>query len=151
MADLELPVVFHFAVSIAGADGSGADAAFREASGLESEIEIETVTEGGENRFVHRLPKAVKHPNLVLKRGLTSTSSELVKWCKATFENDFTAAITPKSMVVSLRDAEGDPVASWSIDRAYPVKWSVGGFDAMKNEIAVETVEFAYNMLKRSV
>ena len=32
-------------------------------------MEIETVVEGGENRFVHRLPKPVKHPNLVLKRG----------------------------------------------------------------------------------
>ena len=33
------------------------------------------MVEGGENRFVHRLPKPVKHPNLVLKRGLATTSS----------------------------------------------------------------------------
>ena len=30
------------------------------------------MVEGGENRFVHQLPKAVKHPNLALKRGLAS-------------------------------------------------------------------------------
>ena len=53
--------------------------------------------------------------------------------------------------MVSLADAEGDPVASWSIGRAYPVKWSVGGFDAMKNEIAIETMEFAYHSLKRTL
>ena len=57
----------------------------------------------------------------------------------------------PKAVVVSLADAEGDPVASWSIDRAYPVKWSVGGFDAMKNELAIETMEFAYHSLKRTL
>ena len=67
------------------------------------------------------------------------------------FENDFAQAIVPRGIVVSLRDAEGEPLRSWSIGRAYPVKWSVGGFGAMKNEIAIETMEFAYHTLKRTL
>lgn len=150
MADFALPVVFHFAVAVDGATASE-DAAFQEVSGLEAEIELETVVEGGENRFVHRLPKPVKHPNLVLRRGIASDRSQLVTWCKAVFENDFAAAIAPRGIVVSLRDAEGDPLRSWSLGNAWPVKWAVAGFGAMKNEIAIETMEFAYATLKRTL
>jgi phage tail-like protein len=143
------PVVFHFGVSVDNATANE-DGAFQEVSGLEAEIELETVVEGGENRFVHRLPKPVKHPNLVLKRGIASDSSQLVTWCKAVFENDFAQAITPRGIVVSLRDADGEPLRSWSVGNAFPVKWRVDGFGAMKNEIAIESMEFAYTTLKRT-
>ncbi|MEO1422624.1 MAG: phage tail protein [Pseudomonadota bacterium] len=149
MTDFALPVAFHFTVSLSGSS-SAVDGAFQEVSGLEAEIQVEEVVEGGENRFVHRLPKPVKHSNLRLKRGLATESSELVKWCKSTIENDFSQPIKPQSVVISLCDEEGDPSATWSITNAYPVKWEVGGFDAMKNEIAVETIELAFNTLKRT-
>lgn len=147
--DFELPVAFQFSVAIAGTGAPIFDAAFKEVSGLEAEMELETVVEGGENRFQHRLPKAMKHPNLTLKRGLTSLTSGLVVWCKSVLEDDLSEAISPKAVVISLNDENGGPVASWSVDRAYPVKLSYGGFDAMKNEIAIETIELAYTTLKR--
>ena len=150
MADFELPVAFHFSVSIGGSSGEGEDAAFQEVSGLDSEIAVEEVAEGGENRFVHSLPKPVKHKNLTLKRGLLGSASSLAKWCKNTFESDFSKAIEPKDVTVSLLDSEGDPAASWAIGNAWPVKWSPGGFNAEKNAIAIETIELAYNTLKRT-
>lgn len=149
MADFDLPVAFHFAVSFTGSGPSISDAAFQEVSGLETSIDVESVVEGGENRFVHQLPKPAKRSNIVLKRGLTEKSSGLVKWCKDTMERDFAKKIEPKNLVISLLDEEGDPVATWSVGNAYPVKWSVGGFDAMKNELAIETIELAATTLKR--
>lgn len=148
MADFALPVVFRFTVSIDGA-GADVDAAFQEVSGLEAEIEVETVVEGGENRFTHRLPKPVRHPNLVLKRGVAASGGGLGKWCADVIEKDFSQPIKPRDVLVSLCDAEGDPIRSWSVGGAYPVKWSVGGFDAMRNEIAIETIELVYRTLKR--
>ena len=118
-------------------------------SGLESDIEVGSVAEGGENRFVHRLPKPVKHPNLTLKRGLSGTNSELAKWCKEALENDLAKPIEPRSLVIELLDERGDPVASWIIGNAYPVKWSVGSFDAMKDDLAIESIELAYTTLQR--
>ena len=50
-------------------------------------MDVETVTEGGENRFVRQLPKGTKHSNLSLKRGIASMDSPLVIWCKATLES----------------------------------------------------------------
>lgn len=148
--DFTLPVAFHFSVALSGSS-SAVDAAFQEVSGLEKEIDLETVVEGGENRFVHKLPRPVRQANLTLKRGLTDESSDLVAWCRETIDGDFSKPVKPRDLVVSLLDEAGDPVASWGIGNAYPVRWSVGAFDAMKNAIAVETVELAYLTLKRKL
>lgn len=118
---------------------------------MESGLDVEAVVEGGENRFVHQLPKPAKNPNLKLKRALTDYNSDLVKWVQASIERDLAKRIEPKDLTISLLDAEGDPVASWSLTNAYPVKWQVGGFDAMKNELALETIELAYHTIKRKL
>ncbi len=151
MSDPVFPVAFHFSVAFSGAGPSISDAAFQEVSGLKAGFDTEAVVEGGENRFVHQLPKPAKNPNLKLKRSLTKKNSELVKWCQATLERDLAKRIEPKDLTVSLLDEEGDPLASWTVTNAYPVSWEVGGFDAMKNELAVETIELAYNTIKRKV
>lgn len=145
------PVAFHFSVVFTGMVPPVPDMAFQEVSGLESGLETEPVVEGGENRFVHQLPKPAKRGNLKLKRGMTTMASGLVLWCKSTIEGDFAEAITPKDITVSLLNEMGVPVAVWSVGNAYPVKWSVGGFDAMKNELAVETIELAYHALERKM
>ena len=147
--DFELPVAFYFTVAMAGGAIPVPDAAFKEVSGIGSELEVETVTEGGENRFQHKLPKTVKQQNLVLKRGLSNMLSGLVIWCKATLEGDHILPIQTQIVTVSLMNALGLPIRVWIFDRAYPIKWSVGGFDAMKNELAVETIELAYHSSMR--
>jgi phage tail-like protein len=146
-----LPVAFHFEVTFAGAGPSVDDVAFQEVSGLESGLDTEAVVEGGENRFVHQLPKPAKRGNLKLKRAMTSSDSGLVKWCKSTIEGDFTEAIAPMDITVSLMNEERAPVAVWFVGNAYPVKWTIGGFDAMKNELAVETIELVYHVLERKM
>jgi len=145
------PVAFHFSVVFMGIIPPVPDMAFQEVSGLESGLETEPVVEGGENRFVHQLPKPAKRGNLKLKRGVTTMASGLVLWCKSTIEGDFAEPITPKDMTVSLLNEMRVPVAVWSVGNAYPLKWSVGGFDAMKNELAVETIELAYHALERKL
>lgn len=149
MADPVFPVAFHFTVKFSGTSPSVADTAFQEVSGLESGLDTEPVVEGGENRFVHQLPKPAKRGNIKLKRALGDKNSDLVKWCKSTIEGDFSTAITPKDMTIQLLNEDGNPVAVWAVGNAYPVKWTLGGFDAMKNELAVETIELAYNTLVR--
>jgi phage tail-like protein len=149
MALLDPPVAFHFSVVFIGFIPPVPDMAFQEVSGLETSLDLESVAEGGENRFVHQLPKPAKRSNLKLKRGMTTAASGLVQWCKSTLEGDFAVPIVPKDMTVSLLNEYRIPVAVWSIGNAFPVKWTVGNLDAMKNELAVETIELAYTTLKR--
>jgi len=85
----------------------------------------------------------------VMKRGLSTMVSGLVLWCKASLEADLVLPIQTNIIMINLCNAKGLPCASWVCDRAYPVKWQVSGFDAMKNEMAIETIEFAYHSLVR--
>jgi phage tail-like protein len=142
------PVAFHFTVAF-GTQSQNIDASFREVSGIGPEIETEPLNEGGENRYVLQLPKAVKHPKLVLKRGIASCNSPLVQWCQQTLEQGLSQPIVPKSMNVFLLDQDAQPLAAWFIANAYPVKWEIEGFDATKNAVAVERVELVYAFSKR--
>ncbi|HUG26170.1 phage tail protein [Piscinibacter sp.] len=144
------PVAFHFSVSF-GPLPLDLDSSFREVSGIGPEMETETVAEGGENRFVHVLPKAVKHPRLVLKRGISPYGSPLMLWCRAALEGGLVSAIEPKLVHLFLLNELSLPVRAWSFANAYPVKWEVDGFQATKNEVAVEKIELCYAFSKREV
>jgi phage tail-like protein len=142
---------FYFKVIVTGLNGS--DTSFQEVRGIGSEIETEDVVEGGENRFVHRLPKGVKHPQLELKRGITTMSSPLITWCRSVLDNSFSSPpgsppIGPKAVVVQLLDEGGNPVRAWSFENAYPVKWEIDDFKSTKNEVAIETIVLSYTFSK---
>lgn len=141
---------FYFKVAFAATAGMS-DTSFQDVSGIGSEIETEPYVEGGENRFVHQLPKTVKHPKLVLKRGIATMTSPLVVWCRAVFEGDFAEPIKPMSVIVSLMDENKVPVRAWSFSNAYPVNWEVENFNSTKNEVAIEKIELSYNYSNRMV
>lgn len=143
------PAAFYFEVIFNGQKNFG-DNSFQEVSGLEVEVEIENINEGGEKDIVHRLPKSIKYPkNLILKRGVAGTDSSLVKWCREIFETDFSKPVYSKAISVHLLDENGLVLHGWSMSNAIPVKWSIFPFHAMKNEIAIEVIEIKYSNLKR--
>lgn len=157
----KIPVAFYFQVEI-GPD----EVAFKEVSGLSSEMELETIQEGGVNEYEHRLPKQIKHGNLILKRALMPVAgNSMVKWIRDVLEDgNFFHPITQlfpltqniRISLLSLRKKPGDeeemetvPIYRWECTHAYPVKWETEGLDAEKNSILIESVEFAYSSLKR--
>ena len=139
---LLLPAAFYFKVSFPAHIDS--DTSFQDVTGIGSELETEPVVEGGENRFVHQLPKGIKHPKLVLKRGIANLDSPLVKWCKSVLE-EFTIPIKPQEIQVSLLNEKMDPIRAWSFINAYPVNWAIEDFNSTKNEVAIEKIDFNYN------
>jgi len=145
---MDYPAVgFYFLVEFSGIDDlKGSDSRFQEVSGLSSEIGVEELNEGGENRFSHRLPKPAKYSNLVLKRGLI-TDTALIKWFQNAIEN---FKFDPVTVKVSLLNESGDPLLNWNFTGAYPVKWSVSNLDAQKNEVMVDTIELAYKFFTKS-
>ena len=144
------PAAFHFTVTF-GTATRDADCSFREVGGISAEMETETVVEGGENRFVHQLPKAVKRQRLVLKRGVAPFGSRLVTWCREVLEGDLARSVNPMTMHVHLLDEKGEPLRSWSFENAFPVKWEVEPFQSDKNEVALERIELTYLLSKRVV
>lgn len=142
------PPAFYFKVVFGEAENQG-DTSFQDVSGISSEIQTEEVIEGGENRFVHHLPKGVKHANLELKRGIAPLSSPLVKWCKQVMERDFADPIVPQQVRVYLMDADGNPIRGWSFANAYPVKWETESFNSTKNDVAIEKIVLSYTWSSR--
>lgn len=144
------PSAFYFRVVFFSILGKW-DTSFQEVSGIGSEMETEDVVEGGENRYVYRLPKSVKHPKLVLKRGIATITSPLVLWCKSILESDFASRIRPVSLLVFLMNEYKIPIRVWRFADAYPVNWEVDAFNSTKNEVAIEKIELSYTYSSRHI
>ena len=148
MSVTEYPVAaFFFRVSVGGEKIS-----FQEVSGLEVEMELEEISEGGVNNFKHRLPKTIKYNNLVLKKGMVTSGSPFLSWCKDIMqdETNFDSAIDTKDVLVDLLDEKDKPVMTWNVKNAFPVKVQMSNFNSTENALAVETVELAFQSFKVS-
>ena len=143
------PPAFQFRVAIAG-NNVDDDAAFSEVSGLDAEVEVEEIKEGGENAYIHRVPGRVKFNNLVLKRGILVRGSQFSKWCQQVLQPTAFSRVKCHDLDISLLDDAGAPLLTWHCSHAWPVKWSVGPFNSTQNEVAVETMEFAFRHMRRS-
>jgi phage tail-like protein len=139
------PVAFTFSVKVEGIMGIN-EGDFQEVSGLNVKFGTEEVPEGGENRFVHRLPTTPKYENLVLKRGLLKGSA-LINWVQTSL--DF-FKFTPKLVQVSLLDGSGSPLVTWSFANAYPVSLKISDLKAQENAIVVETLELSFDYFTKT-
>lgn len=112
-------------------------AAFTECVLPTIEWDVEEVQEGGLNTFVHQLPGRRKATRLTLKHGIGK--GLLVDWYVETLSERF----APKSVTVTLLNVQNEPVASWSIRDAYPIKWTGPQLKSDANTIAIQSIEFA--------
>ena len=117
---------------------------FTEVSGLSSEVEVMTYNEGGKNDGVHKLPTRMKHPNLVLKRGVT-TVKDLQEWAQDSF-----AGPQRKEITLTMYNEQLEKIRIWSFKNAYPVKWTGPTFNASQNTMATEVIEIAHDGIQVS-
>ena len=132
---------FRFHVEIDGLLFAG----FSEVSGLSVEIETETYNEGGENEYVHILPKSVKYDNIVLKHGILY-SDQMWRWIQGIING----RIRKRDGRILLLGTNGLPMWYWSIHSAYPVKWTGSDLNATSSEVFVETLELAHHGIRKS-
>ena len=123
---------------------------FQSVTGLDVDMQTETLKEGGENRFEHILPVRTKYQPLVLKRGLVK-DSKLMKWVNDALLN---FNIAPMDVLVHLlhakpsdpnQSAGKEPLMSWKVINVWPKKWSLSEFNAEQNAFAIETLELNYS------
>ncbi len=134
------PVGFHFKVEVLGLAPSDNDVRFTDVGGLTVDLATEEVPEGGENRFIQRYPVRAKYPDLVLKRGLMKQSA-IWDWVKQCIE---TLTIEPHDVNVTLLNESHQPLMTWHLVGAYPVKWAVSDLSATANAYVVESLQLAY-------
>lgn len=134
---------FNFLVEIGGIRR----AAFQEASGFDSSIDITEHREGGENTTVRKLPGLTKFSNITLKWGMTD-DPELYNWHRLWVTGDPAAKRENGSIV--LLDRQGQEKARWNFLSAWPNKWIGPSFNAEGNDVAIETLELAHEGLVRA-
>lgn len=139
-------VNFHFAVNFALQGAKSVDVKFQSVTGLDSTIDIETIKEGGENRFEHVVPTRRKYGPLILKRGLLAPgASGITEWLKRAFDDQVYETL--ETVVINLLDEEHQSVMHWKINNVWPRSWKIGELNAGRGEILIETLELNYNRL----
>ncbi len=133
---------------------------FMEVSGIKASLDFtkegansndsscnESFREIGESMNALQLPTGRSFSNLVLKRGLTY-SNKLISWFESSLHN---LTIEPIPLLVSILSDIGDkkdrfkPIYSWLFYEVYPISWEFAGFDAMKSQYIMETIELRYS------
>ena len=112
---------------------------FTECSGLTVEREVKAHQEGGVNDYVHQLPGRIKQSNLTLKHGLSG--NELWDWFQKGMYN---GQVERRNISIVLYDSQLTEIKRWDLTDVYPAKWTGPDFNSDKNDITVETLEFAH-------
>jgi phage tail-like protein len=135
---------FHFLVLFELFPQLPNDVRFQQVSGLTVDVDLDTYTEGGENRFVHRLPARTRYTDLVLKRGMTLVSG-ITAWAIDAVEN---FNYVPTNLLVSLLDENHLPVSSWYVVNAIPIRLELSSFNAEEGSIVIESLTLRYEYYK---
>lgn len=120
---------------------------FTEVSGLNVEIAVEEIEEGGQNQFAHRVPGRMSWPNIVLRRGIVDDDN-LFGWFSRTSGNGFAgegSKFTAYHGAITLINANGQRLRVWTIDRAFPVRWNGPRFAVSSSEVPTEELEIAHH------
>ena len=131
----------------AGNSGSAEDlceGAFSEVTGLEASMEVKAIKEGGANYGAHQRAGQVTFATVVLKRGVTA-ARDLWKWWQV-FASD--GALAHRLTVrITLGDLGGNPVMTWKLERAMPVKFKAADCNAKATEVGIEELHFVHEGL----
>jgi phage tail-like protein len=147
MSAFDTPIPgFHFMVRFDIFPQFPQDLRFSEVSGLNVEMEMETIPEGGENRFSHQLPVRARYEDVTLRRG-KCLGSGLPHWCHKAFDE---YKFEPSNVMISLLNAEHAPLYNWYLINAIPKRLEVSSFNAQSNELVIETLVLSYQYFKYS-
>ena len=123
---------------------------FSEVSGLTMEAEA-IEYRGGTDRTLtaRKIPGLLKYGNITFKRGVAPADSGngLFEW----YNSIQAGTVQRRPVTVSLLDEARDPVMTWKIKDAWPVKIEGPGLNATGNEIAIETMELAHEGIEVQV
>ena len=120
-----------------------ASGGFQEVSGLGADLEVMAYPEGGVNDYVHQLPVRHSWGRIVLKRGLLIDTA-LWNWYQAGLTQSLGAR---RDGTVILMTAQGIPAVAWNFRGGLAAKWTGPTFDAMRDAVAIESLEIAHQGL----
>lgn len=129
------------------------DGGFQEVTGLEIEMDVQDLLEGGRNNAVIRRLGRGKYPLLVLKRGLfhAGTSGARMDDRFWRWMMDALDGVRPLQRVdgtVRVMSPDGSVRAIWAFERGLPARLRGPELNARTGEVAIEELSIAHEGLR---
>ncbi len=146
MAETNYPLpAFHFEVRWSADEKEAVP--FSEVSGLNVETKVIEYREGNSKTFSPiKMPGLKSYGNIVLKRGALAKDNSLFEWWNKAQLNK----IERKDVIISLLDEKHEPVITWKLLNAFPIKMDNANYNSTSNEVLIETIELANEGLEVS-
>ncbi|MFK8162429.1 MAG: phage tail protein [Lewinella sp.] len=131
---------FHFKVTF----GDKGEIAFQEVSGLDTEYDVIEYRAGNSVDFsTVKMPGLHKGSDVTLKRGMFKDDTALYDYFNEVKMN----TIARQTVTIQLLDEEHNPMFTWTLKNAFPMKVSGTDLNAQNSEIAVEEIVLAHEGL----
>ena len=135
---------------------AGSMAAFSEVTGIEASVDVVEFRQGNAHSLAPvKIPGLVKHGNITLKMGYT-IGNGFKKWVQECV-SETRKGMNRKTITIELLDIrEESPTSAytavkgnvtWILKEAWVTKYSGADLNASASEVAIETVELAYEEL----
>jgi len=128
--------------------GAGlAGVAFQEVSGMDVDNQVTEYRQSNSPRFsTQKTPGIAKYGNITLKRGIFVNDNTFWNWHQQIKMN----TITRRTVVIKLLDKNGKVTVQWNLFNAWPTKITSTDLKSDGNEVAIDTIEIAYERLTTS-
>ena len=101
---------------------------------------VEEYREGGLNTYTRKIIGPLKYENVRLSRPVDADSMLIAAWLTSNI-----VKIVPQTMSITAMDSAGNEVTTWNLSGVVPVKWTGPTLDVNGNQVAMETLELAYD------
>jgi phage tail-like protein len=131
------------------------DGGFQECTGLDIEMDVQELQEGGRNDGVIQRVGRGKYSRIVLKRGMlygtdNKVNPALWAWLQGILSG--TRPVPRYDGTIQMMSADRrDVLATWSFDRGLPAKVTGPQLNAKSGEIAIEELHIAHEGLRLAI
>jgi phage tail-like protein len=131
---------FYFTVAL----GDDTSVSFQEVDGLESETQVIEYRHGNNPSFFPiKMPGLGRVGNVTLRKGIFVNDKKFWDWYAEIKMN----TVKRRTVVISLLDESAAPKMTWTLNNAWPTKLTGTDLKSEGNEVAVESLELAYETL----
>ncbi|GAA5156624.1 hypothetical protein GCM10023340_44980 [Nocardioides marinquilinus] len=139
----DLPIANRFLFELDGVEIG----VFKELTGLQVTVSVDEIREGGQNGFSHRVPGRMTWPNVVFRRGVTS-SNALFEWFQKSSGEGFAGAgnkLTRSTGAITALDHIGTRLRAWELIDVFPVRWKGPDFNVQSMDPLEEELEITHH------
>jgi len=136
---------FRVEIEVEGVSDSVCRAAFSEVDGLEMNVQVKTIREGGNNTRQIHLNGPVSYGQLTLRRGMT-LNFDLWDWFDRVQTEGRLGLRADAEIIMYAADRETES-ARFLLERCLPVRLRAPALNAVDGLVAIEEMQLAYERL----